>query len=409
MSDPTLSNLERPARILEYNEAAKYRATFCLYVFLIALMASGYLIYNAWKQQSFGTIEIAFTTAAFFWLYLYTSLRKRYFSKYQAYPEKLVISYGSSRKVIPYGEVNKVEYKKFFDDKLVIWTESGKYSFSVELNRIEYILEAIFAYKRRVMEAQEYENLRKLLVNKDHQMSRWANFFNKEYRLRNFFSFFIGPALATVALLALQKLKYPHFNLFYLFFDSVSLFYFVMMFFLLMAFAIYYHWGKVQLNKNMQEDENDKRRNMEHEQSFFKCLHWLAFVCYGLVIVGVYSSNHNMIDPLRVYTHYQDGDSTSKMYWLDKRHVCIDCRHPLYPGDKVRYNFLNVQVVGLPGQEISAHNLTQEGRSVASEAKVLIPEGHVSVVYENQQGRVMAKIIPISDIYGKLTESYPKY
>ena len=96
---------------------------------------------------------------------------------------------GKKEITIPFDDV--VELKSAVNKNVGGWFKlilknKKKYRFTIVLERVDYILDAIVKYNPNLMEQEKYLKLRKHLILSDHGLGRLYDMFRKKYRLITF-------------------------------------------------------------------------------------------------------------------------------------------------------------------------------------------------------------------------------
>ncbi|MBF0299084.1 MAG: hypothetical protein HQK51_10215 [Oligoflexia bacterium] len=185
-----------PPRILEYRRQVKisaailkYVSYFFLLIFLVIIILACILIVIA-KTKNIILIIILASCFGIVGLFLYLEyfflLKPMAISKIQAFSEKIVIRQGKKETIIPFDDI--VEIKSSVNKHVGGWftlilKNKKKYRFTITLERIDYLLDAIIKYRTDLMNNDKYLELRKQLILSDHGLARISDLFNKKYRI----------------------------------------------------------------------------------------------------------------------------------------------------------------------------------------------------------------------------------
>ena len=411
---------EYPPRILKYRKSTKFAGNvlklYSVCLFLMALITIS-LNLSAWDggERNMGCvwtgITIGITGLILYLEYLFL-FKPLIISKIQVYKDKIFISRGKKEITIPFNEVIEIAHnsriliRNWFT---IILNNKKKYRFKIDLERVDYILDALIQFNPDLMEKDKYEKLRKHLVLSDHSQAWAEDIFGKRYYgLMAIFPFFLLPLSFSILLFYTQSNEFIIYSPFsYIlnlaFWSGLILF--------MLWFMIFHLIADVLITKSAEKRwtrENNKKRDTSFEHKVFRKV-FVAYICTSLIIMfGVYKTNLNVLGTTSLS---EDADCECEDYlnikpgeilWYDSRYNCISCNYSLSKGDVVvvRGDDLG-KVIGFPNEMADINEKDKEGDFIADTKEVIIPSK--SIALETFEGnRKVVTLVETKKIKGKI-------
>jgi hypothetical protein len=410
-----------PPRILEYRKQVKigsafikYLSYFLLLIFLRTLAA--YFFMEQDSKATGGMLEgVIATGVAWFIIYLEYLLlfRPLAISKIQVYEDRIFLRRGKKEITIPFDDV--VEIKSAVNKNVggsfkLILKNKKKYRFSIVLERVDYILDAVVKYNPKLMGEDKYLKLRKHLVLSDHRLGRFYDMFSKKYRLMTFAHCVFLPMVFFAMLYVKQSDQFIIHSpfLYFMKIGGWSLIYMVVLgqiFTLIMSIINDKH-----TMHRMEENIDNKGRDTEYESKIYKKL----FPAYLMLLLaffgGIYQTNLNTLGTTSLAKGAKDLNiKAGERLWYDSRYNCTDCNHKLRPNDLVMTSAGIGKIVALPNNTVAVNvnkkDKDKKGRSIASVEEKQVPQKSIAIKTAN--GKTI--LIQNKHIKGKVFKEIPHF
>lgn len=410
-----------PPRILEYRKKIKIAAACIKYFsyFLLLIFLKNLVAYYFMEQDSMAAFVMfsGVITSGVTWFIIYLQYLLQFkplaISKIQVYEDRIFIRKEKKEITIPFDDI--VELKSAVNKnnggwfKLILKNKK-KYRFTIVLERVDYILDAIVKYKPKLMEEDKYLKLRKQLILADHGVARLYDMFGEKYRLMTFAHGVLFPVVFFAMLYVKQSGQFIiHSPLLY--FEKIGTWSFVYMGFLCLIFLrIISKIIDKQTMDRMEEDIHSKRRDTEYESKTYKKLFPAYLVLLFTFFGGIYQTNLNTLGTTSLAKGSKDlYIKPGERLWYDSRYNCTDCNHKLGPDDLVMTSAGIGKIVALPDDTVAVNvnkkDKDKKGRSIASVEEKQVPQKTIAIKTAN--GKTI--LIQNKHIKGKIFKEIPHF
>ncbi len=392
-----------PPRILEYRTQVKLASASCKFLsyfcftFLLAMVVAYFFADQKDQKNNF---LLASIIGGISWLVLYLEylflLKPLASSKIQVYEDKIIILKGKKETTIPFEEIIEIESsvnKNIGGWFKLVLKDKKTYRFTVVLERLEYILEALIEFNSDLMEKEKYIKLRKKIILLDHGQARSYEMLGKKYRLITFFELVVFPFIFCIFLYYKQSSEFIIHVPFSYFFKLGSWTIIILGFLKIIFFTI----ANNRIDRNISEQlekSNKKTRDRVFEHKTYRQLFPTYLCILFILMAGAYKTNINTLGMASLskgsdYLSIKPGERV----WYDSRYNCFDCKHSLIKGDVIiTVDDLLVRIVALPRELASVSKKNKEGRFIASTEDIIVPtrsfvisNGKVNILVKDKQ------------------------
>jgi hypothetical protein len=411
----SLKGVDEP-RILEYRNQVKILAGFfkylCAALFICSLVLIVMSFFSIEKNKDLlfgGGISIGILWFIFYLEYQFL-LKPLASSKILLCVDKMIIRRGTKKIEIEYSDI--VEIKSIVNKNLGGWftlilKNKKKHQFTIVLERVEYILEAVIAFNPKLMPDQQYQKLRTQLILSDHGLARMYEMFSKKKRLATFLNLVGIPVVFSTALYFKQSHDFI--------IQSPADYFFDLSVGFLIFFAIM--WGIFSMVMNHVVDKKmmlklqaskEKKRDIVFEERVFKQFIPAYFFTTAITLLAVYVTDLNTLGTTSIardaaYLEIKESDTL----WYDQRYNCMNCKYAIKKNDVVilESNFIG-KVIGYPGDYVSINNKDRNGRFIASTQEQKVPKDQIAFLTSG--GKVL-KLVNENEIRGKIFKYVPHF
>ena len=402
------------ARILEYRNQVKIVAGFfkylsaALFICSVVLVVTSFFSIEKNKDLLFG----GGISIGIFWLIFYLEyhflLKPLASSKILVFEDKMIISRGTKKIEIKYSDI--VEIKSIVNKNLGGWftlilKNKKQHRFTIVLERVEYILEAVIAFNPKLMPDLQYQKLRTQLIISDHGLARMYEMFSKKKRLGTFLNLLGIPVVFSTALYFKQSQDFIIQSPADYFFD------------LSVGFLIFFGimWGVFSMVMNHVVDKKmmlklqaskEKKRDIVYEERVFKQFIPAYFFTTAITLLAVFVTDINTLGTASIardaaYLEIKESETL----WYDQRYNCMNCKYAIKKNDVVilESNFIG-KVIGYPGDYVSINNKDRNGRFIASTQEQKVPKDQIAFLTSG--GKVL-KLVNENEIRGKIFKYVP--
>ena len=181
-------------RILEYRKQVKISSTWYKYfsyaLFCLFFIDLGFQVFLLkFAKGKINGIDPALEVA-FFGFFIFMTNYFFYWpmaiSKIQVFEDRILITRGKKEIIIPFLNIASLEFPK--NKSMTGWfkiilKDKNTYRFSILLERVDYILDAIYRFNSNLLEENEFKKNRTNLILSEHNVSRLYDLFSHRYRL----------------------------------------------------------------------------------------------------------------------------------------------------------------------------------------------------------------------------------
>ncbi len=328
-------------------------------------------------------------------------LQKKYaeIEKAKVYPDRLLLKKNNKNMTIEYKDIESVQRLKGPITGFKVTTKKKQsFYFTIYLERIDYIFEAIYKFSPDLIPTEDYKALKGKFVSSDHiqaivdKPSWWKIPLYQVIALNAI----IIPLAFSILLLIKQKDFLIIRSSFSFLFDNFYVLSLKILPLLLPMIVIYQKLIKTRSLKNTKEKDN-KKRDFAFEKKVLLQTSIPVTIINIFMQLMMYSYNINLVSHILFEDDFSRFNILGKQkLWIDKRYQVNSKKFPLTTDDIVAYESPDleitlVKIVGLPGET----------------GKQIIPQGNVLVIFSSQKDEDEAKLIPLQQIIGKFSEQPP--
>jgi len=408
-----------PPRLLEYRKQVKIATAYVKYFsyFLLLIFLGRLVSYFFMEQDSktAGEMLTGVIASGVTWLIVYLQylllMRPLALSKIQVYEDRIFIKRGKKEITIPFDDV--VVLKSAVNKNVGGWFKlilknKKKYRFTIVLERVDYILDAIVKFNPKLIEQDKYLKLRKHLILSDHGLGRYYDMFRKKYRLITFVHVVLLPVVFFLILYIKQSGQFTIHSPFQYFMD-IGMWTIIYMGFLWTIFPLIINKiiDKYTMHR-MEKDIDNKIRDTEYESKIYKKFFPAYLILLLAFFGGMYKTNLNTLGTTFLAEGSKDFSiKPGERLWYDSRYNCTDCDYKLKPNDLVMTYAGVGKIVALPNESVvvNVNNKDKKGRSISSVEEKKVPKKSIAI--KTASGKTI--IIEDKNIKGKVFREVPHF
>lgn len=291
LNQKSLLPRENLRRTLKYRPHLKWTYYFLLIVsallWLPVLVAAVQKILAASYLQGFNILFFASIGPAFIWMQARFILKPLAFSTIDVFPDRLEIDRMGKKRVMPFEAISQIKFSFIRNTGgwfRIILKDKSSYRFTVVLERGEYILEAISAYRPSLVPIKDLETYRRTTIISDHT---WAHMYGKlENKKALLLKFVAEPIGAAFLLVVLAKFMGNNVN-------ARSFFVLAIIFCIGQAAISFLAWWitsiilTLKTRSNLIKDPNSVSRDMVFEKRMDSKSRLVQRILTSLIILGL--------------------------------------------------------------------------------------------------------------------------
>lgn len=378
-------------RVLKYRSQVKLASwslrailSFSLFEILLSQITNFTAILDGTPLSPISTSDLAFILGTLIVYLVERWLNQLSRTEIQAFSDHLLIRTGSRTEKVYFTDIQTLSGRSSpgLGGWLHLMTKEGKsYRFTMVLERIDYILDAIIARRPDLLPEAEFKKLRIHLVLSDHNSARLYDFFSSERRPYTL-TYLLGLPGLTVLFLGFQS--HEQIRLWQLVPALLNSLVWVAIGSLILALPavilsnLYFSWRFLRDSK---AHANNKMRDLAVETRVYRRIMPMAWVISILFLVAFSKSGFIAVQRYAVENPNPSEKETTSL-WVDIR--------KLLPGEanvgtrivvRIQGRFLVGKIVGHGGDMANVHQESQGIRKIARESAPpeLVPEGHLAV------------------------------
>lgn len=367
----------------------------CAGAFTVLLMKSGWSWQGESREELLSFASMLFFIPALYMWWLHPKLTQTV----QVYSDHIRVSNKDFSWEIAFNDIMAIELP--FHSMIRLKMKDGhSWWFSAALERSDYLWEGLMKSRPELIGgAEAFEDFRLKLVQFDHHEKRKEWFFR--HRLLDVLNWVVLPLLALVIGYQIQSEQVV--------INSKGLYFFrLTMYALLVTILCAFSWSvilkKFVFDKvvKKQMEEGTKLRDLAYEDRVIQRAKWFQVVTCALLLTFVVKSDLNLFSVTKLRLEAKAFKLTpGKTIVIDNRYNCVGCAHAVNEGDLLLFGRGTIgQVLALPGEVIAQTRNTAQGRSIASETVMEVPEGHIALKTGSDGKEVV--LVRIGDLVGKL-------
>ncbi|MBT3984163.1 MAG: hypothetical protein HOE90_22605 [Bacteriovoracaceae bacterium] len=403
-------------RILEYRKQVEIVAAFFKYISLILFLVTLFTIFLSRlvtepKDVAF-YLTISFTSGII-WLFYYPLyfflIKPLATSKIQVFDDSILLTRGKKETIIPFDEITSIKRKVNKNAGgwfTLVLKNKKKYRFTIVLERLDYILDAVYKYNNQLLSEDEYLSLRKQLILSDHGFGRLYDMFGSRYKWITFTHAFLLPAVFIIGLYIKQG---SQFNIYLsvLYFTKIIQVILITLGVLWVAFILIAN-KILDKHTSSQLESNSllKNRDTQFESKIFRRLFpvYLALIICSFAGIYKYDLNTYGLTYIKKDSKYL-GIKANKNLWVDTKFNCLDCNYSLVRGDIILVHGVGLgKIVNLPNELVTINEKDKKGRHIASTTETMVPPRNLAI--QTSGGKVI-KLVPNVKIKGKILKKLP--
>lgn len=348
-----------------------------------------------YQKEMMGIISYFFIFGSIYFLWVKRKINK----SIQVYSEHILIHHSKdSKEEIKFEDIESLSavcLSIFF-----IKMKSGlKYYFHSGFERVDYVLEGIYAARPDLIERGHYEELRIKLVQFDHHQQRKEWFF--KHKMIDIFNWIILPLLfICLAYIFQSKHIVIHQQGIYFF----RLFMYSMLTLIFTSFIYTFLFKKFIFDRRVVdklESHEIKLRDLEFEGMVLQKskIFQLITACFVFAILMKFDLNFFSISKVKEEIALFNMKKGHTLV-IDNRYNCTNCRYQVNDGDYVVFGKGTIgQILAKEGDMVGEVSHDKTGRMIASQNIHEVPKGHIAIKVSNGQDIVFIKI---EDLIGKV-------
>ena len=427
MADFNSRNIKYPhPRVLCYREKAKQARFipliyigFMLFICTCTVAILAMLEYSDHNRDNF----LLSTGPLAFYLFLIAGLLSAFvitfqlWSKYkdetiQVYPDKFVCHRKDCTQEVKFADITDVQFtKKNSSSPRLVFKIKDQPDFWIgwELERSEYILEALSKFSPKFFESIDYLELRQKFILFDHHYSIKSKIWSDKALILGVFLLQLGYLLWKSSEFQIRSIfNYIAGGLF----PSAL---FILLPALIFTIIIRVSYAK-RLDKQLATNQNNKIIDFRKQIRIYNATYFAHFavylfiaflnVQYDLPMLGIVSASKQVASL---------SQGPFGMIWIDKRMNCTSCTYSLNVGDTiVTSEGFGGEVVGVPRQIVPLVSSEQDLRGPAAingaaknvQKHLLVQDGQVAMKFFNGE---TVRVIEQSVIQGRALHSWQEF
>lgn len=377
-----------PPRKLKYRKQIQIGGAYVKYIFALAVgltICTSSVVAFIFVPDRQNDIAY-FQESAFllFWILLATIIfatkaRQLANSIVLVYQDKLEVNRGASTQIINFSDIQSIKKSSlsFLSSIQLNLKHGSRFSFSVALERSDYIIESLKKSRPDLLSSEQYQSLLLFLTKNDHNLARLYQMLGSTRGWITLNALILLP-LIVLALLSQHQLSYytPSSKLEY-YFHSINLIFGVTWSSFVFLFWMSDTFINRRFSKYFSLKPNLRARDIKYETSVYKKTIPLHFVFCVAAYSLLFRYDTNLYEYLLKDHRMQIPMSKFKdLYWVDKRYNCHGCLYSLNKGDLVILDDGQLAIVQAFANETY---FTKEDLSFNSKIGVVVPSGHFGI------------------------------
>lgn len=411
-------NYPHGPRIIRYRHQVRLAASLFSYLSIILIFGGMFLLtaLQLIDRQHASYIYFQFFAVKSLILGVFLFVHKIFFlgpmgqTIIRIYPDRILTYRKGKRSQIFYEDIVSVDHfilGFLFGSFKLILKDGRKVSFTLALERPEYIIDGIYDKRRDLIGEEEHKKLRKKLVLADHSWARIYDFF-KVYRPYLILFFGVLPFAYMGVLYHLQKDTILISSTIVFFIRLMSFTYFLVGSNALLFFLSTNSLFKTRQLKQWETNPDQKVRDVLFERRVYK----VAYPISLLLLIGAFLWNYqtganfySIVRASNSFSHF--GVEKGELFIVDHKYNCLSCSYSLEEGDHIIISFDNNlmgkkelgKIVGLPFNYVKVNRRDERDRFIASVEERLVPLDSLAVEFGNEG---INTIVPLEKIEGRV-------